>query len=163
MGELTAERSGGGDRGVDVADLVDESGALRGAKEAETLANAVATSTSAQLSPFRAAVASALAASPAAAPGEPSVLDALVQNVACLNVLHGWLDDLRAACLAAANAAQDGDTSVLVGDTAAINKTCVALLRALVKLPVTVKVRVAPPLAPRTSPAHTHAPALERI
>lgn len=103
-----------------------------------------------QFSPFRTAVVRALGASSTSLAGEPCALDALVANADCLGALHAWLDDCRAACLAAVVAAQSGDTgSAALANGPAANEACVALLAALVKLPVTVKVRL---LAPRRAP-----------
>jgi hypothetical protein len=100
---------------------------------------------------FRGAVVRALEATSATPAGEPCALDALVSNIECLHVLHAWLDECRAACVGAS-----GDDNMAVAASA--DADCVALLSALVKLPVTVKVRArCMPCPQRAAP-----PAIER-
>lgn len=149
----------------------------RACAEAEALAAAIAangsasqqqegTETASQISPFRTAAVRAIAASSTSAAGEPCALDALVANTECLNTLHSWLEHSCTACLAAAAAVQSGDTgSAALANRQAVDEACLALLAALVKLPVTVKVMPPPdsqlraPRAPRcpACAAATHA------
>jgi hypothetical protein len=76
-------------------------------------------------------VVAALASSASA--GASSPLDPLVANADCLHVLNAWLDDGRAACVAAGADAAHTQAAEAEGE-------CVALLTALLKLPITVKV-----------------------